>query len=80
MAGGLFRDSLTQICQELQSPHIPLFIPCPNARHGVGITLDKYIPARSCVSDVHLAMYAFIGMLMLGLRDYSDIGMCLSKR
>jgi hypothetical protein len=47
-AGGLFRDSLTQLCQELQNVHLPLLIPCPNARHGVGLTLDKYIPNPGC--------------------------------
>ena len=36
-AGGLFRDSLAQVCTELQSPHLPLLLPCPNARHGVGV-------------------------------------------
>jgi N-acetylneuraminic acid mutarotase len=63
-AGGLFRDSLTQVCTELQSPHIPLFIPCPNARHGVGITLDKYMPNRSCDSDIFISMYEFVGRMM----------------
>jgi len=63
-AGGLFRDSLTAICTELQSSHIPLFIPCPNAKHGVGITLDKFIPNRSCDSDLYIAMYEFVGRLM----------------
>jgi len=63
-AGGLFRDSLSQICQELQSPHVPLFIACPNARHGVGITLDKYIPNPSCDSELFLAMFEFVGRLM----------------
>jgi hypothetical protein len=62
--GGLFRDSLTQVCAELQSPHLPLFIPCPNARHGVGITLDKFLPNRSCSAPIYLSMYEFVGKLM----------------
>jgi hypothetical protein len=36
-AGGLFRDLLSHVCRELQSDAVPLFIPCPNARAGVGI-------------------------------------------
>ena len=31
-AGGLFRDSISHICSDLQSPYVPLFIPCPNAK------------------------------------------------
>jgi len=43
---------------------MPLLIPCPNARHGVGITLDKFIPNRKCRSESMLAYYTFIGRLM----------------
>ena len=31
-AGGPFRDSVSELCFELQSPASPLFVPCPNAR------------------------------------------------
>jgi hypothetical protein len=62
---GLFRDSLSGICLELQSPHSHLFVPCPNARAGVGITLDKWLPRRSCASsEVFLSLYRFVGVLM----------------
>lgn len=62
-AGGLYRDAMTQISQELQSPHIPLFVPCPNARHGVGVTLDKFLPNPTC-PDAFLPYFTFIGKLM----------------
>eukprot|EP00455_Lapot_gusevi_P055091 TRINITY_DN8933_c0_g1_i1.p1 TRINITY_DN8933_c0_g1~~TRINITY_DN8933_c0_g1_i1.p1 ORF type:complete len:1260 (+),score=500.66 TRINITY_DN8933_c0_g1_i1:503-3781(+) len=62
-AGGLFRDSLSNICSDLQSPHVPLFIPCPNSR-GFGDNQEKWLPNPSCTSQLHLSMYAFVGKLM----------------
>jgi len=63
-AGGLFRDALSKVCVDLQSEHVPLFIPCPNKRAGVGITLDKFIPSPRCTSSNFLAMFEFVGRLM----------------
>jgi len=46
--GGLFRDSLREICAELQSPGgyggLQLLRPCPNQRLGRGANQDKWIP------------------------------------
>jgi hypothetical protein len=46
--GGLFRDSLREICAELQSPGghgaLQLLLPCPNQRLGRGPNQDKWIP------------------------------------
>jgi len=62
-AGGLFRDSISNMCNELQSKSVPLFIPCPNSR-GYGSNQEKWIPNPSCKSSIHLSMYSFIGKLM----------------
>ena len=63
-AGGLFRDSVSHICTELQSSAIPLFIPCPNSRTKIGDNQDKWIPNPAATSSIHLSMYAFVGKLM----------------
>jgi len=63
-AGGLFRDALAKVSTDLQSEHLPLFIPCPNKVAGVGITLDKFIPSPKCSSDLYIQMYSFVGRLM----------------
>ena len=63
-AGGLFRDSVSHLCTELQSSAIPLFIPCPNSRTKIGDNQDKFIPNPSATSSIHLSMYAFVGKLM----------------
>jgi hypothetical protein len=63
-AGGLFRDLLSHVCRELQSPAVPLLVPTPNARGQVGDAQDCWVPAASAASPVFLAMYAFVGKLM----------------
>jgi len=62
--GGLFRDSCSHVCSELQMPHIPLLLPVPNHAAGNGRNQDKFVPNPACTSSLHLSMYAFIGKLM----------------
>jgi hypothetical protein len=62
-AGGLFRDSLSALCADLQSDTLPLFIRCPNAR-GFGDNQEKYIPNPACRSSLHLSMYRFVGKII----------------
>lgn len=60
-AGGPYRESLVLVCSELQSPLLPLFILCPNAKEGTGENRDKYIPNPDCTDPTFLQMYFFIG-------------------
>ena len=62
--GGLYRDSITAICEALQSKAVPLFIPCPNATSDMGENKEKFIPNPKCTSALHLSMYSFVGKLM----------------
>jgi len=63
-AGGLFRDSLTAICNDLQSKHLPLFVPCPNQHTKFGDNQEKWLPNPASKSSLHLSMFAFVGKLM----------------
>jgi E3 ubiquitin-protein ligase HERC2 len=63
-AGGLFRDSLSTVCAELQDIKIGLFVPVPNQRAAVGRNQDMFLPNIACVSSLHLSMYSFVGKLM----------------
>jgi len=64
-AGGLFRDSVSTLCTELQSKWVPLFIPVPNSRDGgVGDNQEKWLPNPSSRSALHISNYAFVGKLM----------------
>ena len=70
--GGLYNESLVDICNELQAegnPNnlhaqlLPLFRLCPNGRHGVGENRNKYVPTSSSTALLHLSMFEFIGRL-----------------
>jgi hypothetical protein len=65
-AGGLFRDSLREICEELQSHpcSLKMLLPCPNQRFGTGDNQDKWVPNPERKSREHLSMYRFIGAVM----------------
>lgn len=76
-AGGLYRESLDMMCQELMSSTTPLFIPCPNAREDMGDNRsdaiicceryshsnrrDKYVPRPTATRPLHLQMFMFLG-------------------
>ncbi len=60
-AGGPYRDTLSTLCNELQSARVPLFIPTPNAREGVGQNTDQWMPNPSQTSAEALAQYRFVG-------------------
>ncbi len=62
-AGGLFRDCISHACSDLQSPYVPLFIPCPNSK-GFGDNQEKFLPKASSISSLQLSMFAFVGKLM----------------
>lgn len=64
-AGGPYRESFTAYCAELQSPALPLLIPCPNQSHAVGQNREKWVPNPGSTSAVHLKMYSFLGKLMV---------------
>ncbi|EKX39710.1 hypothetical protein GUITHDRAFT_76204, partial [Guillardia theta CCMP2712] len=64
--GGLFRESVREICAELQSINgsLKLFVPCPNQRMCIGENQDKWIPNIFATSALHLSMFRFVGSLM----------------
>ena len=40
-AGGVFDDTITEMCQELKTGAVPLLIHTPNARNEVGYNRDR---------------------------------------
>ncbi|XP_062621584.1 probable E3 ubiquitin-protein ligase HERC1 [Saccostrea cucullata] len=62
-AGGVFDDTITEMCQELETGIVPYFIPTPNARNESGNNRDRFLlnPARCGEDD--LAMFKFLGIL-----------------
>lgn len=62
-AGGVFRDSISHMCNDLQSSDLPLMVRCANAS-GFGDNQDKWLPSPACTSSLHLSMLSFVGKLM----------------
>jgi len=63
-AGGPYRESITQLCADIHSAELKLFIPCPNAKEMVGFNQDKFVPSPQATSSPHLGMFEFVGKLI----------------
>lgn len=61
--GGLFRESITELCSELQSTALELFIPSANQASKLGENREKWILNPQATSDMHLKMFEFVGSL-----------------
>jgi len=62
--GGLFRESLTRITEDVFSTGLNLLVPCPNARATQGLNLDKYVPNPAHTSPRLLRMFHFLGRVL----------------
>ncbi|CAM9591597.1 unnamed protein product, partial [Scytosiphon promiscuus] len=68
-AGGVFREGMSRMVEDLFSPDLDLLIPCPNGRHAVGQNNEKFVPNPQHSSPLALSMLRFVGRLMgLSLR------------
>jgi len=63
-AGGPYRETLNDLCKELQSHALPLFIPTQNQKNDFGEHRDKWVPCPSACSPSHMQMFEFLGALI----------------
>ena len=63
-AGGLFREALTVMCQELQSARCALFVRSANNADGVGESQDKWTLNAAAVDSTSLLQLEFLGGLL----------------
>eukprot|EP01119_Soliformovum_irregulare_P020806 TRINITY_DN6796_c0_g1_i1.p1 TRINITY_DN6796_c0_g1~~TRINITY_DN6796_c0_g1_i1.p1 ORF type:complete len:3271 (-),score=955.48 TRINITY_DN6796_c0_g1_i1:39-9716(-) len=79
-AGGPYRESISAICEELQSDKVGLLIPCPNARDGTGQNVDQWILNPSALDAVSLSHFEFFGKLIgIALRTGDAFNLDLSS-
>ncbi|KAJ9589572.1 hypothetical protein L9F63_017210 [Diploptera punctata] len=62
-AGGVFDDTITEMCQELISGVVPLLVPTPNATNDTGYNRDRYLLNPTLCSSQHLIWFKFLGIL-----------------
>lgn len=63
-AGGVYREGMSRICEDLFSPNFNLLLICPNGQHDVHVNIDKYIPNPQQTGPLALEMFEFVGKLM----------------
>lgn len=63
-AGGPYRETLAQYCEELHSAQLPLLLPTSNSQHNVGAGREKWILHPGANTGTLLQMYEFLGKLM----------------
>jgi len=64
-AGGVYREAMSRIVEDLFSEHFDLLLLCPNAQQQVHSNMDKYIPNPQHIgSKLVREMFEFIGKLM----------------
>ncbi|ETL24524.1 hypothetical protein L916_21469, partial [Phytophthora nicotianae] len=63
-AGGPYRETFAQYCEELQSTQLPLMLPTPNSQHNVGVGREKWLLCPGAQSSTSLQMLEFLGKLM----------------
>lgn len=63
-AGGVFREGVSRIVEDLFSEHFNLLLLSPNGKHEVHSNMEKYIPNPSFVDPLSIQMFEFIGRLM----------------
>ncbi|XP_070543560.1 probable E3 ubiquitin-protein ligase HERC1 isoform X2 [Ptychodera flava] len=62
-AGGVFDDTITEICQELETGIVNLLIPTPNAVSDAGQNRDRFIFNPSANTEEDLQRFKFLGIL-----------------
>ena len=62
-AGGVFDDTMTEMCHELVTGAVPLLIATPNAVSDAGNNRDRYLLNPSLSQPHHLMWFKFLGIL-----------------
>ncbi|KAK7116135.1 hypothetical protein V1264_001871 [Littorina saxatilis] len=62
-AGGVFDDTITEMCQELESGVVPLLTPTPNAKNESGNNRDRFLLNPGLVGESNAPLWKFLGIL-----------------
>jgi E3 ubiquitin-protein ligase HERC2 len=63
-AGGVYREGLSRIIDDLFSDRFRLLLPCPNNKRGDKLNSDSYIPNPSLRTPLAISMFEFAGRLI----------------
>ena len=68
--GGPYHETISLMCDELQSEYLDLFIKTPNNKNNLGESRDKYIVNPNANRNIYKKAYEFLGRFM-GMAIYS---------
>ncbi|CAL8069477.1 unnamed protein product [Orchesella dallaii] len=78
-AGGVFDDTITEMCVELTDGTVPFLIPTPNSTNNVGYNRDKFLLNPDLTSPEDLQAFKFIGILFgVAIRTKKPVAIPLS--
>jgi hypothetical protein len=63
-AGGVFREGMSRILEDLFSDTFNLLLLCPNGKHNVYLNTEKFVPNPLHSGMLEIHMFEFIGRLM----------------
>lgn len=62
-AGGVFDDTITEMCLELESGAVSLLVPTPNAKNESGNNRDRYLLNPAMTAEDSAGLWKFLGTL-----------------
>ncbi|KAF6207949.1 hypothetical protein GE061_016398 [Apolygus lucorum] len=79
-AGGVFDDTITEMCEEMLNGTVPLLIPTPNTLNDTGYSRDRYLLNPSLTEPHHLQWFKFLGILFgVAVRTKKPVALPLSS-
>ena len=63
-AGGVFDDTMSEMCKEVTDSNLKLLIKTPNAKDEVGLHRDKYLLNADEMNHVKAQYFRFLGILI----------------
>ncbi|CAG9334942.1 unnamed protein product [Blepharisma stoltei] len=63
-AGGPYNESMSNMCDELQSSYLRLLVPSPNNVHNIGENRESWIVNPAADSQQDIELFTFLGKLM----------------
>jgi hypothetical protein len=73
-AGGVYREALTEIVDDLHCAEFSLFLLCPNGQHAYPTNANKYVPHPASTTALALEMLELVGKVMgLSLRQKATL-------
>lgn len=78
-AGGVFDDTMTEMCHELVSGAVPLLMPTPNSTAETGNNKDRFLLNPLLTQEQHLQWYKFLGIIFgVAIRTKKPIALPLA--